>query len=268
MFRWAKRAGIDPHTVHRASDKVFRLPLSKKIKSGDKVFVCSLSDFWHEGMLPKDRRDAWDIMEQRSDVTFLILTKRPENIDIAMKENGLRPLPNIWCGITAENTRCWVQRMKCFSETELYRQSPVRFVSIEPMLGDMTMILKHDLARHDIDWIIVGGESGGIESRPLKYEWAEDVRKLASHYNIPFFMKQWGAWQPLRQDAGEIEQNIVDKCLSNDIKYGKWIEDDFYRARGTGISGFCAPSHSIYVGAKNAGAVINGELIQEFPNEN
>jgi protein gp37 len=41
----------------------------------------------------------------------------------------------------------------------------------------------------DIDWIIVGGESGP-NFRPMKMEWAREIRDLAVNLQKPFFYKQ------------------------------------------------------------------------------
>jgi len=48
-----------------------------------------------------------------------------------------------------------------------------------------------DLNLHDIDWVIVGGESGP-GARPIKEEWVVDIRDQCLASNTPFFFKQWG----------------------------------------------------------------------------
>ena len=42
-----------------------------------------------------------------------------------------------------------------------------------------------------IDWVIVGGESGP-GARPMKSEWAIDIRNQCLDAGVPFFFKQWG----------------------------------------------------------------------------
>ena len=46
----------------------------------------------------------------------------------------------------------------------------------------------------EIDWAIVGGESGP-KSRPIKEEWVTDIRDQCLASNTPFFFKQWGGTQ-------------------------------------------------------------------------
>ena len=63
----------------------FRYPLSKdrqgnyKIKSGELIRVCMTSDFFLEEA-DVWRNDAWDIMRQRRDVKFYLLTQRPQRV--------------------------------------------------------------------------------------------------------------------------------------------------------------------------------------------
>jgi protein gp37 len=66
----------------------------------------------------------------------------------------------------------------------------VRFLSIEPLIGPVGQV---DLT--DIDWVIVGGESGP-GARPMKPEWLREVRDQCVAANVAFFFKQWGGLRP------------------------------------------------------------------------
>ena len=46
---------------------------------------------------------------------------------------------------------------------------------------------------HDIHWVIVGGESGS-KARPMREEWALNVKRQAERAGAAFFFKQWGGW--------------------------------------------------------------------------
>ncbi|TIX20773.1 DUF5131 family protein [Mesorhizobium sp.] len=106
-------------------------------------------------------------------------------------DNGGWPLPNVWLGVSAERRVEWLERT-----TEL-RQTPaaVRFVSAEPLLGDLGQI---DLT--GLDWIIVGGESGP-DARPMHPAWARSIRDQCAAADVPFFFKQWGEFAPARTSA-------------------------------------------------------------------
>jgi protein gp37 len=66
----------------------------------------------------------------------------------------------------------------------------VRFLSIEPLIGPVG---KLDLS--EIDWVIVGGESGP-GARPMKEQWVLDIRDQCVAANVAFFFKQWGGLRP------------------------------------------------------------------------
>lgn len=50
-----------------------------KTRSGETVRVCMTSDFFLEEV-DQWREDAWDIIRQRRDVVFFLLTKRPQRV--------------------------------------------------------------------------------------------------------------------------------------------------------------------------------------------
>lgn len=87
---------------------------------------------------------------------------------------------NIWLGVSVENQN-YAHRV------DFLRQVPafVRFLSCEPLLGSLNLDLTN------IDWVIVGGESGH-KHRPLKIEWVEDIRNQCQAAEVAFFFKQIG----------------------------------------------------------------------------
>lgn len=74
----------------------------------------------------------------------------------------------------------------------MLRETPasVRFVSCEPLLGNILGVYFDD-----IDWVIVGGESGPGH-RPMNLEWARGILEICRRCDIPFFFKQVGAFRP------------------------------------------------------------------------
>ena len=60
----------------------------------------------------------------------------------------------------------------------------VKFLSVEPLIGEVK-----NLYLKNIDWVIVGGESGP-GARPVKKEWVERVLRECKKYDVPFFFKQ------------------------------------------------------------------------------
>ena len=62
----------------------------------------------------------------------------------------------------------------------------VKFLSLEPLLGPLP-----NLNLTDIEWVIVGGESGP-GARPMKESWVLDIRDQCQQAGVAFFFKQWG----------------------------------------------------------------------------
>jgi protein gp37 len=84
-------------------------------------------------------------------------------------------------GVTIENND-YTYRL------EYLRNVPatIRFICFEPLLGPIKEI---DLS--NIDWVIVGGESGP-RARPMNKNWVIDIKERCQQANVPFFFKQWG----------------------------------------------------------------------------
>lgn len=84
-----------------------------------------------------------------------MLTKRAERLTkLSSKINWTK---NIWMGVTVESD-FHIDRIKYLSQSG----AVTKFLSIEPMLSDI-----QNLPLDNIDWVIVGGESGP-NARPIK----------------------------------------------------------------------------------------------------
>lgn len=149
------------------------------------VFVNSMSDLFHDAVPAAYIAEVWRVMEQAHQHTFQILTKRP--LKMAEVVAGLPKLANVWLGTTVESGE-FIQRL------DLLRQinAAVRFVSFEPLLSS---VAKANLK--NIDWAIVGGESGP-KARPMEKAWVKEIHQLCRRSGTAFFFKQWGGKQKAR----------------------------------------------------------------------
>jgi len=153
------------------------------------VFVNSMSDMFHEQVPLDFIRRMFDVMRRASHHTFQALTKRSERlVELAPK---LDWPANVWMGVTVEHAD-YVGRINDLRQTG----ARVKFLSLEPLLGPMPRL---DLA--DIDWVIVGGESGP-HARPMDPNWARDLREQCRRADVPFFFKQWGGTN--KKKAGRV----------------------------------------------------------------
>lgn len=202
------------------------------------IFVCAHGDLFHE-----DVPDAWidkvfAVMALAPQHTFQVLTKRAERMRdyiepafdrilanmMYLVDNGFPtrretcerhgiswqqpksaddwyPLPNVWLGVSAERQKEADERLPALVETP----AAVRFVSIEPMLGPISLFdfigpwgptPAHLQAPPQLDWVIVGGESGQ-SARPMHPQWARDLRDQCDAAEVAYFFKQWGQHAPL-----------------------------------------------------------------------
>ena len=143
------------------------------------IFVNSMSDLFHEGVPDEYIKRCFEVIEQATQHTFQILTKRPERVAELSRE---LPWPsNLWMGTSVENAD-YLWRIR-----ELVKvPAKICFLSVEPLLGPIPR-----LPLKGIDWVIVGGESGP-GARRMEIEWVRQVRDQCIAKSVPFFFKQWG----------------------------------------------------------------------------
>jgi protein gp37 len=192
MFAQQERVGLDPNVVTRT--KTWADPdrwQRECVKTGKRemVFTCSWSDFFIEDA-DAWRPEAWAVIKRTPNLTYQILTKRPELITDRLPADWHEGYPNVWLGVSVENKR-FLTRM------DILREIPavVRFISAEPLLQDLMPELEQYV--EGFSWIIVGGESGNGSSdfRPMPHEWARKIRDLCQRRGIAFFFKQSAAYR-------------------------------------------------------------------------
>jgi len=159
------------------------LDLPKSWRHPRVVFVDSMSDLFHPEVPLDFLYQVFDVMNETPQHTYQILTKRSQRLE---KVAGELDWPsNVWMGVSVESDRYR------FRINQLRRvPAAVRFLSLEPLLGPLP-----DLDLTDIDWVIVGGESGP-KARPMEQTWVEDIRDQCARARVPFFFKQWGGRTP------------------------------------------------------------------------
>lgn len=165
----------------------------------EKVFCASMADvFENHSDVVEAREKLWNLIDKTPNLTWLILTKRPENI-LEMLPDRWKPLcenskynvpKNIWFGSSIENQKRYDER---FPEMHLVKTSTgnITFYSVEPMLGKTSLSLSDR-----VDWVICGGESGKATAtdriRSIKFKYAISLANQCNEMGKAFFMKQLG----------------------------------------------------------------------------
>lgn len=193
------------------------------------------------------------VIDKTTQIDWLLLTKRPENIRWMWPE-GMAPRQNIWLGTSiatqADADRNLPHLVACRD------LAPVLFVSAEPLLGpiDLTPWLPQ------IDWVIAGGESGP-HARPMYPRWPERLQEQCSRAGVAFHFKQWGEWLP----DTEMPQTELRALWTE--KNGKKVSTVPVRAVGpNGWETFSKNTVDAYrVGKQRAGRLLNKQVYDEFP---
>ena len=176
------------------------------MKKPQTIFVCSMSDIFHKDVPDEFILKLFEVMNKAYWHTFQVLTKRAERI----KElnDSITWTKNIWLGTTVESQKV-IHRIDYLRESGAY----IKFLSIEPLLTPI-----NDLKLKNIDWVIVGGESGA-KARPMLKEWVIDIKNQCKAQDVPFFFKQWGGKN--KKKAGRLlDNNTYDempKKITEDI---------------------------------------------------
>lgn len=145
------------------------------------IFVCSMGDLFHEQVSDAFIDKVMATIEKTPQHRYQLLTKRAERMATYFSNHSIPH--NAWIGVTVE-CKSSIKRIDFIRSIN----ATVRFLSCEPLVEDLGNM---DLT--GINWIIVGGESG-MQARPMKMEWALNVKRQAEDRHIPFFFKQWGTW--------------------------------------------------------------------------
>lgn len=234
-----------------------RLNLPRGWKKPARIFVNSMSDFFHESISNANRARAWEVMSDCDRHVFQILTKRADEALVFlgwMKSKGRRVnYPNIQVGVSAEN-QMEVGRIELLRSFE----TVVPWVSLEPLIGPVDISPFLDFLK----WVVIGGESGPLKDpqiRPCHPKWIMDVIEDCKAAGIPVFFKQWGAWEPFslwRLHDGRPEQTI----LSLD---GRRLTSKEAVTEGNPFTRAIMRK----VGKDAAGHEIGGETYRQYPEE-
>lgn len=255
-------------------------------KSPRRVFIGSMTDIFHDEIVKGgEYHKTWlpmlfDAMLNYPQHTFLLLTKRPENmkrwIDFTLEACVDMPLPNVWLGVTVCDQQEVDKKVPVLLETPAEK----RFISVEPMLGpvnlwrffpagsrpeplQITLGLEKACLNHDyengIHWVICGAETGR-NARPLHPEWIRNLKGQCISARVPFFFKSWGEWLPCTQcpDDMDVEKYAIGEISNDGFFNPPPCHESPFR------NGTCTED-VLKVGKKRSDHLIDGVEYRQFP---
>jgi protein gp37 len=256
------------------SDKYWREPVKWNRTKPGRVFCGSMCDVFEDHPEPGVRvmQDAargrlWDLIDATPDLTWQLLTKRPENILGMMPRTGFPS--NVWIGTSVEDQRRANERIPVL----LAVPATVRFLSCEPLLGpvELSVIrtsrgmpiapleIHYDqdtgVVQRPISWVIAGGESGN-NARPMHPTWVRSLRDQCVSAGIPFHFKQIGQWTWVAEHKDSFEPHAY-VCETT----GRTANEATAVADGGSWQGVWK------VGKTAAGRELDGQIWDEFPQE-
>ena len=152
-----------------------------KWKKPHTIFVCSMSDLFHENVPFAFIDKVMETIKSTPQHNYQILTKRANRMAEYFSDKIIPK--NAWLGVTVD-----IASSKSRIDFLRNLNAPIKFLSCEPLLEDLG-----DMNLDGIDWVIVGGESGA-KARPMKEEWVQSIKVQTEKQGSAFFFKQWGTW--------------------------------------------------------------------------
>ena len=181
----AKR-GVDTSKIVKT--KEFYKPREKfkngnyKMRAGI-VYLCFSTDFLIEEA-DEWRSECWSMMKERTDCTFLFLTKRIDRFMECIPKDWGEGYENVVVCCTVENQR------NADKKLSIFRSLPIKHkcITAQPLLERVELEQYLD----DIELVVVGGESD-YYARPLNYDWVLDIREQCIRKKVDFEFRQCGS---------------------------------------------------------------------------
>lgn len=176
--------------IIRRNKEGFDYPLQRnrngqyRIRSGETVRVCMTSDFFLE---EADiwRNEVWDIMRERRDVRFYLLTKRAHRMAQCLPPDWGDGWDNVMLNVTCENQARADERLPILWDIPAKHKG----VMCAPFIGPVS--IEKALATGQIEQVICGGENYD-GARPCHFEWVKNLREECIRQDVTFCFIETG----------------------------------------------------------------------------
>ena len=203
----------------------FKYPISKtrsgqyRVKSGEMLRVCMTSDFFLEEA-DEWRDEAWEIIRQRPDVKFFLLTKRPQRVSKCLPYDWGDGWENVMFNVSCENQKRADERIPILLELPFKHKG----IMCAPLIGKIS--IANYLCSGHIEQVLCDGENYD-GARPCHYEWVKLLSDECRRYNINFTFCGTGNFFIKDGKTYHIESSLVqnEQAEKSDLSYsGKPLE--------------------------------------------
>jgi len=134
-----------------------------------------------------------EVVPSCPNLLFLLLTKRPSNINKMIPEHWkTSPPDNVMFGASIVDQKTAIDVAR-----HLNQVNGRLFYSVEPQISFINFDTGDLLSR--VQWVIQGGESGP-KKRPFNTDWARHTMAVCINRGIPYFFKQVDKVQEIPED--------------------------------------------------------------------
>lgn len=191
MFTMDRMRGLDGSVVRRNKGG-FDFPLqhlrdgSLKVKPGELIRICMNSDFLVEEA-DAWRDEVWQIIAQRPDVRFFILTKRPERFAVCLPPDWGDGWDNVMLNVSCENQRRADERIPVLLATPAKHKG----IMCAPFIGPVDVGCYLD-AGTGIEQVVCGGENYE-GARLCDYRWVVSLYEQCRSRDVTFAFIETGS---------------------------------------------------------------------------
>ena len=148
----------------------------RKIKEPSRIFVGSTMELFGDWVFGSALSIIFQYVRNYPEHIFIFLTKKPENLPLEWPDN-------CWVGVSVTGNGDMTLALTNLANIK----ATVRFLSIEPLLGQIGMD-DHMSMKGIVDWVILGEQT-----RPTVHphkEWCSEIINASDKASIPVFIKE------------------------------------------------------------------------------
>lgn len=157
-----------------------------KVLSGEQIRVCMTSDFFLD-TADAWRTEAWNIIKQRPDVIFFLLTKRPGRVASCLPPDWGNGWENVFFNVTCENQKRASERIPILLDLPFKHKG----IMCAPFIGPVS--IRDYLKTNQIEQVLAGGENYD-GARPLDYQWVKNLYDECVAADVKFCFIETGTY--------------------------------------------------------------------------